>query len=68
MKGLDLAFYNPRSQYHTKWDTVSNLDGAASLWAMMESALATADVLANDESISESDEPVLYFDGKWSIT
>ncbi|SRR5258708_1983323 len=67
MKGLDLAFYQPRSQYHTKWDTVSNLNGAASLWAMMESALATARVLASDESTRRSDEPVLYFDGKWSI-
>ncbi|KAF8337945.1 uncharacterized protein EI90DRAFT_3279558 [Cantharellus anzutake] len=62
MRGLDLAFYKPRSQYHTKWDSVSNLNGAASLWAMMESALATAHALANDASTTESDEPSVYFD------
>lgn len=63
MVGLDYAFYRNRDQYHTKYDSVSNLDGKAPLWNMLEGALATAKSLANEGSATKGSSDVVYFDG-----
>ncbi|TFK71053.1 hypothetical protein BDN72DRAFT_958332 [Pluteus cervinus] len=50
MHGMDLAFYKGRARYHTKYDTIPWLEGGKkALWAMMETARAAGDQLANDE-------------------
>lgn len=62
LEGLDVAFYRHRNQYHTKYDSVANLDGKAPLWNMLESSLAIAKAMTeNGDSGGGSD--VLYFDG-----
>ena len=49
MRGLDVAFIEPRSRYHTDQDDVrhSNVD---SLWHMLSGALSTVQYLTNDLS------------------
>ncbi|KAH7108438.1 hypothetical protein BKA62DRAFT_682187 [Auriculariales sp. MPI-PUGE-AT-0066] len=62
MEGLDLAFYQRRSLYHTKDDSIPSLNGKAALWAMLEAALTSTKTLANQEaSITGGGNPV-YFD------
>jgi hypothetical protein len=63
MEGLDLAFYQRRSLYHTAFDSVSTLGSKRALSAMMEAALGTAQVLADDLGSSPKSDPV-YFDSK----
>lgn len=66
LKGLDLAFYRKRSRYHTKYDSVSYLEGRNSLWSMMETALDTGLALINmkDGQASSDDSNAVYFDSK----
>lgn len=40
LRGLDIAFYEPRARYHTDQDSKSNTS-PASVWHMLSSALAT---------------------------
>lgn len=63
MKGLDFAFYRHRNQYHTKYDDVSNLEGPAPLWNMVESALATTKALVEEDDSDDGDSDPVYFDG-----
>lgn len=63
MTGLDFSFYRQRNQYHTKYDSVSNLDGKAPLWSMLESSLATAKSLASTSGSSSGRDDFVYFDG-----
>lgn len=63
MRGLDFAFYRNRNQYHTKYDSVANLNGKAPLWNMLEASLATAKALTEEKETSEGDSNALYFDG-----
>jgi len=67
LEGLDFAFYRHRNQYHTKYDSVANLDGKAPLWNMLESSLAAAKVMTDDDEVSEARSDALYFDGKSSF-
>lgn len=59
MRGLDLAFYSPRSRYHTADDAARDTS-PASLWHMLSAALATTRGLANDAGVE--------FDGPTSST
>jgi len=67
MKGLDLAFYQRRSFYHTVGDNVPNLGGPESLWLMMSSALRAGIALAEDTPVKESDDAPVYFDCMYLI-
>lgn len=68
MVGLDFAFYRHRNQYHTKYDSVANLDGKAPLWNMLEASLATAQALVNAKGDASKDKSeALYFDSTWMI-
>lgn len=71
MQGLDFAFYNGRSRYHTKYDTVPyTLGGEKSLWSMMEVAKgAGIELLSSEEDqgeVRDRDAPV-YFDRKYNV-
>ncbi|KAF2160439.1 hypothetical protein M409DRAFT_70407 [Zasmidium cellare ATCC 36951] len=46
MRGLDVAFYKPRSRYHTDEDDVRNTS-PDSVWHMLSSALATMQALTS---------------------
>ena len=64
-RGLDLAFYGPRSRYHTAADT-SRETSIKSLWHMLSAALATTDSMlshgdAYAHQVDTDSEPV-YFD------
>ena len=55
LRGLDLAFMEPRARYHTDQDDTRHTN-IASLWHMLSSALSTIQGLASDTSST--------FDGK----
>jgi hypothetical protein len=55
MRGLDVAFMDPRSRYHTKEDS-TKYTSKDSLWHMLSGALATVEGLSSDTS-SEFDGP-----------
>ncbi|KAK4507590.1 hypothetical protein PRZ48_001325 [Zasmidium cellare] len=46
MRGLDVAFYKPRSRYHTNQDDVRNTN-PDSVWHMLSSSLATMQALTS---------------------
>lgn len=48
-RGLDVAFFNPRSRYHTIEDS-TKYDSVDSLWNMLEAALSTVQGMASDTS------------------
>lgn len=62
LKGLDLAFYQKRSRYHTKYDSVAALGGKKSLWAMMEASLQTTRALVDLNEKQEGGGDPVYFD------
>jgi len=66
MDGLDLAFYQGRSKYHTKYDSMSGANGAKeSLWAMLQSARGVGIALLSDDKLHTGDRSVeapVYFD------
>ncbi|KAF8632433.1 hypothetical protein AX15_001877 [Amanita polypyramis BW_CC] len=67
MEGIDLAFYNRRSRYHTMFDSIPGVKGKAkeSLWAMLETVWAAGGVLLNielTENPGSDANPVVYFD------
>lgn len=68
MEGLDVAFYQGRSHYHTPGDSIPGAnDGIASLWAMMEVAKGAGLSLLNDDRTHVGEghpKDAVYFDGK----
>jgi hypothetical protein len=56
MRGLDVAFMEPRSRYHTQEDSAT-YTSKGSLWHMLSAAVATTQGLASDAS-DEFDGPV----------
>ncbi|KAJ9637177.1 hypothetical protein H2199_007463 [Coniosporium tulheliwenetii] len=58
LRGLDVAFFEPRSRYHTTEDSARETS-VNSLWHMLSAAIATTEGLASDTS-SE-------FDGEGSV-
>ncbi|KAL8831545.1 MAG: hypothetical protein Q9170_005245 [Blastenia crenularia] len=64
LRGLDLAFYEPRARYHTNQDDVrhTNLD---SVWHMLAASIATLEALSSDTSNKDSkgqDTDAVWFD------
>ena len=55
MRGLDVAFFEPRARYHTDQDDTRHT-GKDSLWHMLSAALSTTQALTDDASST--------FDGK----
>ena len=49
MRGLDVAFFDPRSRYHTDQDDTRHT-GLNSLWHMLSASLATVESLSSDTS------------------
>ncbi|KAK6338641.1 hypothetical protein TWF696_009452 [Orbilia brochopaga] len=49
MRGLDLAFWQPRDRYHTQWDSMA-FTSKDSLWHMFETSLASVTGMAADDS------------------
>ncbi|KAF3905670.1 hypothetical protein ABW21_db0208243 [Orbilia brochopaga] len=49
MRGLDLAFWQPRVRYHTQWDSMA-FTSKDSLWHMLETSLASVRGMAADDS------------------
>jgi len=70
MEGIDFAFYQGRSKYHTKLDSIPGAGGAKrSLWAMMEAVRGAGMAMLNEDRIHVgSDQPVapVYFDRELS--
>jgi hypothetical protein len=70
--GLDLAFYQGRSKYHTKYDSMPGANGAKeSLWAMMETSRGVGVALLSDERTHTGDNGVeapVYFDCECRLT
>lgn len=49
MRGLDVAFFDPRARYHTDQDDTRHT-GLNSLWHMLSASLATVESLSSDTS------------------
>ena len=49
MRGLDVAFFEPRARYHTDQDDTRHT-GLKSLWHMLSASLATMQSLSSDQS------------------
>lgn len=65
MAGLDFAFYQRRSYYHSPRDTISNLNGPGSLWTFMDTSLSIGTALTQiDPSEPKAAQQSLHFDGK----
>ncbi|GJJ06344.1 hypothetical protein Clacol_000535 [Clathrus columnatus] len=62
MSGLDFAFYQRRSYYHTMRDTISNLNGPGSLWLFMDSSLSIGRSLSQIDSPETGRGLPLHFD------
>ncbi|KAI9692180.1 MAG: hypothetical protein M1822_006410 [Bathelium mastoideum] len=51
LRGLDVAFMDPRSNYHTDRDNTKH-SSKGSLWHMMSAALATMESLTSDDNLA----------------
>lgn len=71
MEGIDFAFYQGRSSYHTKYDSIPGAKGGRkALWAMMDSTRAAGLELLNRDDVNDSKSPVdapVYFDRQFLI-
>ena len=56
LRGLDVAFTEPRARYHTDQDDTKHTD-LDSLWHMLSAALATMQALSSDTSSTFDGEP-----------
>ncbi len=68
LRGLDIAFYRPRSLYHTKNDNIQGTS-KGSLWHMLSNALDVTESLASTTEYIDTKQQAVYFDilGKWFI-
>ncbi|KAF2403555.1 putative zinc metalloprotease [Trichodelitschia bisporula] len=58
MRGLDVAFMEPRARYHTIEDS-TRFTSVNSIWHMLSAAVATMDGLTSDTSSSFDGEPAV---------
>ena len=58
MRGLDVAFMQPRSRYHTNQDS-ARYTSIDSVWHMLSAALATTQGLSSDTSSTFEGEPTV---------
>ena len=56
LRGLDVAFFEPRARYHTDEDNARHT-GKDSLWHMLSAALSTTKALTSDTSSKFEGEP-----------
>ncbi|CCH44183.1 putative zinc metalloprotease [Wickerhamomyces ciferrii] len=62
LRGIDIAFYKPRSLYHTKYDSIQQTSKNA-LWHMLSNALDVTKSLADSKTISDDEETqAVFFD------
>ncbi|KAG7701922.1 hypothetical protein KL951_000378 [Ogataea haglerorum] len=62
LRGVDIAFYKPRSLYHTLRDSITGTS-LGSLWHMEINALNLVDALANESTqISDDTSQAVFFD------
>lgn len=61
LRGVDIAFYKPRSLYHTAMDQIKTSSKNA-LWHMLSNSLDYVENIANSKSVEETDEQAVYFD------
>ncbi|KAK9453127.1 hypothetical protein V1511DRAFT_490034 [Dipodascopsis uninucleata] len=62
LRGLDVAFYTPRSIYHTEGDSIQGTD-RGSVEHMLTASIATVDSMANDPNIDNSSKSkAVFFD------
>jgi len=71
--GLDFAFYKGRSRYHTRYDSISGMEGGKkALWAMMEATHGASLALANDDAVHNRPPPrqerPVYFERERSLS
>ncbi|KAK7204209.1 hypothetical protein BZA70DRAFT_281812 [Myxozyma melibiosi] len=61
LRGMDVAFYTPRSVYHTKGDSIQGTN-RGSVEHMYETSVATVDSMANDPDLdaSSKSKPVFF--------
>ena len=68
LRGLDVAFLDPRSNYHTLRDDTKH-SSVNSLWHMLSNSLATMESLTSDETPpfdrSKADEEAVGSEGVW---
>jgi hypothetical protein len=63
MQGLDFAFYQGRSRYHTWLDAIPYLEGGKQpVWSMLEAAWGAGRALLDAPAVNERDPIVV--DGK----
>jgi hypothetical protein len=67
MEGIDFAFYQGRSKYHTKLDSIPGARGAKrSLWVMMGTLRGAGMAMLNEDRthVGELNDPIapVYFD------
>lgn len=55
LRGLDVAFYEPRARYHTEQDDARHTS-VNSIWHMLSASVATTEALVSDDS-DEFDSP-----------
>lgn len=62
LRGIDIAFYKPRSLYHTRHDSIQQTSKSA-LWHMLSNSLDVTIALAEDkETFEDSETPGVFFD------
>lgn len=62
LRGIDIAFYKPRSLYHTRHDAIQQTSKNA-LWHMLSNALDVTISIAEDQEIGDDTEtPAVFFD------
>ncbi|SMN21830.1 similar to Saccharomyces cerevisiae YBR074W PFF1 Putative metalloprotease [Maudiozyma saulgeensis] len=64
LMGWDIAFYKPRSLYHTARDNVQSTSRSA-LWNMLSTTWQLSDYVSNTHSINNNDnsnDPAIFFD------
>ncbi|KAH3662042.1 hypothetical protein OGAPHI_006223 [Ogataea philodendri] len=62
LRGVDIAFFKPRSLYHTMRDSIAGTT-LGSLWHMESNALSLVDALANEkDDVSDDTSAAVFFD------
>lgn len=68
LEGFDIAFYKPRSLYHTYRDSIATAN-RGSLYHMLSNALALVDTISSQKVIEDDQAQAVYFDilGKYLV-
>lgn len=68
LRGIDIAFYKPRSWYHTTRDSVRSVQ-KGSLWHMLSNSLDYINAVAAEPDVETETSPAVFFDilNKWFV-